>query len=386
MDRPLYPRIYAIPKQSFFLFGPRGVGKSTWANQRFPAAKRIDLLDEALFQSYLRDSESFAAELRTVPRGSWIVVDEFQRVPSLLNQVHRFIEERNLRFVLLGSSARKLKTAGTNLLAGRALKKTMYPLVPEELGNDFSLEEVLAYGSLPVIRRSDARREALRAYAELYLKEEIRAEALVRNLGGFVRFLPVSALFHAQVINVAALARDAGVARTTVAGYIDILEDTLLAFRIPGYEARLRVRERKHPKLYWLDPGVVRAIKGQLGSVAAEERGALFEGWIATLLRVYSEIKGISEEMFYWAPAESRQTEVDFLLRRGSEYLAIEVKSGPKPSGQALAGLRAVADLHGVARRLLIYTGKREMKTSDGIEIWPVGALLRALESDTLWP
>jgi len=382
----LYHRIYEPPRQSFFLFGPRGVGKSTWAKQQFPQALRIDLLDEALYQSYLVDPELFASEIRTVSPREWVIVDEIQRIPSLLNQVHRFIEDKRLRFVLLGSSARKLKSSGTNLLAGRALKRIMYPLLPEELGSDFSLEEVLAFGSLPVITQAESKPEALRAYVELYMKEEIRAEAMVRNLAGFARFLPIAALFHAQVINTATLARDAGVARTTVNGYIEILEDTLLTYRLPAFEGRLRVRERKHPKLYWIDPGLVRAIKKQTGRVAIEERGALLEGWVATLLRAYGEIHGMFDAMYYWAPAESRQTKVDFVLNRGSDFIAIEVKSGTKVSNQALSGLRAVKDLPRMVRRILLYGGRRELKSEDGVEICPVDHFLEALASDRLWP
>ncbi len=385
-ESALYPRIYKLPGQSFFLFGPRGVGKSTWARQLFPDAPRIDLLDEGLYQDYLADPDAFAAELRALSTGAWVVVDEIQRVPGLLNQVHRFIEEKRLRFVMLGSSARKLKTAGTNLLAGRALKKTMFPLLPEELGADFSLEKALTFGTLPVIVRAASKDEALRAYVELYLKEEIRAEALVRNLGGFARFLPIAALFHAQVVNTSSLARDAGVARTTVNGYLDILEDTLLAYRIPAFEARLRVRERRHPKLYWIDPGLVRAIKKHTGRPGMEEKGALLEGWIATLLRAYGELREILDEIYYWAPAEARQTEVDFVLKRGREYLAIEVKSGAKVSNQDLSGLRAVKDLPRLAHRILIYNGRREMKTADGIGIWPIEQFLEALATNQLWP
>ena len=162
--------------------------------------------------------------------------DEVQRLPALLNEVHRFIETRRLRFALLGSSARKLKAAGVNLLAGRALKKMMFPLTAAELGGAFDLDRVLRYGSVPLVWTSDAPREVLEAYAQLYLREEIRAEALVRNLPGFVRFLPVAALFNGQVINIAGIARDAGVARTTVQGYLDILEDTLIVCRLPTYE------------------------------------------------------------------------------------------------------------------------------------------------------
>lgn len=381
-----YPRLLQAPQSSFFLFGARGSGKSTWAHSLFPDAYSFDLLDEELFHSLLLDSGQFAAELRTVAPGSWVIVDEIQRIPSLLNEVHRFLENAGLRFVLLGSSARKLKTAQTNLLAGRALHKTLYPFTPEELGGDFRLEDVLRYGSLPLVWGAQTKRETLQAYIQLYVREEIRAESLVRNLPGFTRFLPIAALFHGQTLNVQSLARDAGVARTTASGYLDILEDTLLAFRLPPFEAKLRVRERKHPKLYWIDPGIVRAVKRQLGPVSAEERGALLEGWIAVLLRLYGEYRDLHEDCFYWSSTESRGTEVDFLLRRGREYLAIEVKSAQRVSSAHLSGLRAIADLKGLVRRILVYSGTRRLQTESGIALYPIKAFLKALAENTLWP
>ena len=267
-----YRRLTRPPRRSFFLLGVRGVGKSTWARQQFPDAPRIDLLDEGRYQDYLADPSLFGAELDTIPAGSWVVVDEIQRLPNLLNEVHRFIEDRGLKFALLGSSARKLKAAGVNLLAGRALNKTMHPLTPAELGGDFGLEVALDSGTIPLVWVAEERRAVLESYVQLYLREEIRAEALVRNLPGFARFLPIAALCHGEVVNVSGLARDCGVARTTVNGYLDILEDTLLAYRLPAFEAKLRVRERRHPKLYWVDPGLVRAVKKRRGFDCA--RGA----------------------------------------------------------------------------------------------------------------
>ncbi len=381
-----YPRLLKPPRESFFLFGVRGVGKSTWAESKFREARRINLLDEGVHHSFLADPSLFAAELMDLRRGQWVVVDEVQRISTLLNDVHRLIEERGLRFALLGSSARKLKTAGTNLLAGRATWKTMFPLVPEELGGDFSLDEVLGYGSIPLVWNAADKRKTLEAYVQLYLREEIRGEALVRNLPGFVRFLPIAALFHGQVINVAGIARDAGTARTTVAGYLDILEDTLLATRLPAYEARLRVRERKHPKLYWVDPGLVRAVKRQLGPVVGEERGALFEGWVFTLLRTYAEERELYDEIFYWSPPAGSATEVDFLLRRGREFVAIEVKSSARYSSALTSGLRAISDLKHLVRRILVFTGPRPLSTPEGIEVWPVRRFLDAVSSGKLWP
>lgn len=381
----LYPRLKRPPDTSFFLFGPRGVGKSTWAREKYVDAHTVDLLDEALYQELLADPTPFAGQLRALPDDKWVVVDEVQRIPALLNEVHRFIEERGVRFALLGSSARKLKTAGTNLLAGRALWKTMFPLVPEELGDDFDLEMTLRFGSIALVWQAADPRATLESYVQLYVREEIKAEALVRNLPGFVRFLPVAGLFHGQTVNVSAIARDAGVARTTVAGYLEILEDTLLATRLPAYEARLRVRERKHPKLYWVDPGLVRAVKKQLGPLATEETGPLLEGWVFTLLRAYAEERELYEEIFYWAPLQSRRTEVDFLLRRGRELLALEVKSTRRFSASQLTGLRAIGESESIVRRILVYVGDRELRTEEGIEVWPLDRFLAALARDGLW-
>jgi len=308
-----------------------------------------------------------------------------QRLPSLLNEVHRFIEDAGLRFVLTGSSARKLRRTGVNLLAGRALTRTMYPLLPAELGRDFDLEKVLSHGSLPIVWSSPSKQETLKAYVQTYLKEEIQAEALARNLAGFSRFLPVAALFHAQTLNVSALARDAGVSRMTVSGYLDVLEDTLLAFRLPAYEAKLRVRERKHPKLYWIDPGLVRAVKKQLTPLAQEERGALLEGLVAVVLRAYGEYAGLFDDLAYWSPTDAARTEVDFLLRRGDHFLAIEVKSSARLSHDRLGGLRAIESLRGLRRRVLVYAGARELRTEDGIDVWPVSRLFHAIERGTLF-
>jgi len=382
----LYPRALSPPKGSFFLFGPRGTGKSTWLRGAFPQAHRIDLLDEGLYQSYLADASGFAGHLRALDPGSTVVVDEVQRLPALLNEVHRHIEDRKLRFVLCGSSARKLKTAGTNLLAGRAVRRYLHPFVPEELGKDFDLDEALRFGTLPVVWTAPDRAEALAAYAQLYLKEEIQAEALVRNLPGFARFLPVAALFHAEVVNVAGMARDAGAARATVGDYLEILEDTLLAFRLPAFEARLRVRERRHSKLYWADAGLPRAMKRQLGPPTAEERGHLFEGWVASLLRAYRDYRGLFDDWGYWAAGKGSSVEVDFVLRQSGDLVAVEVRAGQKVFEADLRGLRAMAELPGVRRRLVVCRGERRQKTADGIEILPAAAFHAELALGTLFP
>jgi len=378
------PRLLHPPRQSFFLFGPRGSGKSTWIRHHFPRSPRFDLLDEALYQELLVNPAGFADRIRHLPARSWVCVDEVQRLPSLLNEVHRFIEEKGLRFVLSGSSARKLRRGGVNLLAGRALVRSMHPFLPPELEGRFSLEAALRIGTLPVVLASTRPEETLRAYVLSYLKEEIQAEALVRALSGFARLLPIAALLHGQMVNVASLARDASVARTTVNNYLEVLEDTLLVFRVPGFEARLRVRERKHPKLYWVDAGVARAAKGQLGQVAAEERGPLFEGLVANCLRAWNDYRGLYDEISYWAPTEVRGLEVDFLLRRGKRFVAIESKAGTRYRPEDAKGLEAVAELPGMSRRLLVYAQSPRLTTASGVEVMSFDALIESLQRGRL--
>jgi len=260
----------------------------------------------------------------------------------------------------------------------------MHPFVPEELGVQFNLEEALQFGLLPIVWDSTAKVETLSAYAQLYLKEEIQAEALVRNLPGFARFLPLAALFHGQTVNVTNIAREAGVARTTVAGYLEILEETLLCFRLPAYEAKLRVRERKLPKWYWCDPGIVRAMKRSSGSLAPEERGALFEGIVAQLLRAYKDYRGICDDIYYWAPSGRSETEVDFLLLRGLDLIAVEAKSGSTFTDTWCKGLRAIAQLKGLTRRIIVYPRGPVLKTKDGIDVFPFQHFSDLLASSSL--
>lgn len=369
-------RLFAPPRGSYFLLGPRGSGKSTWLGQLHPKAHWVDLLDEGRYQSYLVDPALFSSELDALSDGSTVVVDEIQRLPNLLNVVHQKIEAKRLRFALSGSSARKLRRSGVNLLAGRALMRRLHPFVPEELGKDFRLDEALDTGTLPIILAAENRRDTLSSYVHLYLKEEIQAEAATRNLAGFARFLPIAALFHGQALNVSSLARDAGVARTTVQGYLQILDDTLFTFQVPAYEARLRVREKRHAKLYWVDPGLVRAVAGNSGPPEVSAIGPLFEGWIAQCLRAYNDYYGLYDEIAYWSPAEARHTEVDFLLRRGRRFVAVEVKATRRWRPDLAKGLRAISDLEGVDRRIVVYLGRQTLRPEPGIEVLPVEKFL----------
>ncbi len=357
----------------------------TWARAAFPHAHVVDLGDDRVGQRLLADPSEFARELRaTMPR-QVVIVREVHRVPAILPEVRRAMEDDDRRFVVLGSSVCPLRAVASTL-ARHLPPLTMYPLVPVELGQDFELERVLRFGSLPAIWEAAYPRGALDDFVQKYVREEIRGEATVRNLAAFLRFLPAAALAHGRVVNVAALARDSAASRTTIDGYLAVLRDTLMATLVPAFEPRLRVRERRHPKLYWTDAGVVRAVKRQLGDVAAEERGPLLEGLALTVLRAHNQRGDVFDDIGYWAPGQARATEVDFLLRRGREYLAMEIDTTTRQATSRLAGLRAIAGLPRLARRVLVYLGDRPHRTEEGIDMWPLPQWLDAVASSRLWP
>ncbi|MCY4524380.1 MAG: AAA family ATPase [Halobacteriovoraceae bacterium] len=383
MQNKIYPRLFQCPKSSFFLFGPRGVGKTTLVRKLNLASREVSLLDEERYQNYLRSPGMFYEELSSLKPNKWVFVDEIKRLPNLLNEVHRLMEDKKLRFILTGSSARKLRRSGVNLLAGRAVYRYLYPLTPMEMKKDFSLNSALETGTIPLIQNAENKREVLNAYVQIYLKEEIQAEAVVRNLAGFARFLPVAAVLHGQSINLSNIARDCEVARPTVTGFFQILQDTLLLRTLEAYEAKLRVRERKRAKCYFVDPGIVRAIKKQYGPVAMEEKGPLFEGLIHTLLVFQKDTYGDMDDLFYWAPAEAKKTEVDFILIRNKEKIAIEVKATEKIRPEHFFGLRAVSNLKGVKRRILVYLGKRN-RIQNGIEIYGFDSFVELLRKRSL--
>ena len=381
-----YQRVISIPERSFFLFGPRGVGKSTWLKAHVQAARSINLLIESTYQSFLADATLFRMQLANVKPGEFVTVDEIQRLPQLLNDIHYLIEEKKIKFALSGSSARKLKRAGVNLLAGRAIRKEMFPLTREELGPDFEIEKILMSGSLPLIWNADGDKEVLEAYVQTYLKEEIQAEALVRNLPGFHRFLPIASIFNANVINISNIARDAGIKRSTAEGYIEILEDTLLTFRLRPFEGRLRVKEKKHPKLYWIDTGIARTAKRAFGTPAPEERGHLFESWFAATLRAYQSYRDLFDDWHFWAPTEKSNIEVDFLLWKGESCVAIEVKASRTFKPEFVKGLNALRDSGKIKfnRLILVYLGNEPLR-SEGIEVLPLKEILDDIESGNLW-
>lgn len=385
-DGITYKRIITVPTKTFFLFGARGTGKTTLLKKEFKDAYFINLLDESKYQSYLGDIDLFRRHVSARPPKQRIVIDEVQRLPEVLNYVHDMIETQGRRFVLTGSSARKLKRKGVNLLAGRALVKHLYPLVPTEMDHDFDLHKALRFGTLPIVVSDESAEETLQAYALTYVQQEIKAEALVKNLQGFSRFLPIAALCHGQVVNISNIARDSGVSRTTVNGFFEILEDTLIASFLPAYRSQPKVRELRHPKFYFFDSGVVRTIKKQSGPIDDDEKGFLFEGFVYHCLKAYGAYLSLFDNLSYWSPLDAKSLEVDFLVHQGREITAIEVKAKKHLRPDDIKGLRAVESLKGIKQRLIVYMGLERQDLGQGILALPFEEFCLMLSKGKMTP
>jgi len=324
----------------------------------------------------------FRAEVRTRPREEWIVVDEVQRVPKLLDEIHFLMEEEGYRrFALTGSSARKIKRGGANLLAGRAVVKELFPLTSAETGFSVPVPQLIRFGSLPLSVTApddEGREDFLRAYVTTYLSEEIRAEGLVRNLGGFSRFLEVAALAAGQRMNVSGVARDAGVSRETVRGYFEVLVDTLVGRWLPAYRPRAKVKEVARPKLYWFDPGVLHAAAGGFDQpLSADWNGVLLEHFLLHEIESRRHYAGLKGSLGYWAtPAGG---EVDFVWWRGERVVAIEAKHSGSFRREYLKGLQSFGRTMR-ARTFLVYSGDRELEI-DGTRVLPLETFLRRLHA-----
>lgn len=355
-------RLLHPPTHSFFLFGPRGSGKSTWLRQQYPSAATIDLLDPETQRQYAAAPERLRAFVEGHPEAQTVVVDEVQKVPELLDVVHQLMERtKTPRFILTGSSARKLKRTGVDLLAGRALLKTMHPFLAAELGAAFSLERALHEGLLPLVVGAEHPLEVLRSYAALYVREEVQLEGLVRRVGHFARFLEAVSFSHAAVLNTTQVARDCAVERKTVEHYLEILEDLLLAFRVPVFAKRAKRHLASHPKFYYFDAGVFRSLR-PAGPVDTPEEigGAALEGLVAQHLRAWGAYQEKPADVFFWRTKAG--LEVDFIVYGEGVFGAIEVKNSARLRPRDLAGLRAFAEDYPSATRLLLYRGRERLK------------------------
>ena len=374
----MYPRLLqAPPRQSFFLFGPRGVGKTAWLHQQFPAALFFDMLDYQVYTELLASPQRLGER---IPQGQkeWVVVDEVQRVPELLNEVHRLIESRRLRFVLTGSSARKLRGRGINLLAGRAVTRHMHPLTALELGKDFDLKRAVRFGCLPLACTSENPEDYLKSYAATYLREEVQQEGLTRNIGAFSRFLETASFSQGNVLNMAAVARECAISTKVVEDYFSILEDLLIAIRLPVFTKRAKRKLIAHPKFYFFDAGVFQAIRPR-GPLDAPEQihGPALETLFLQQVRALNDYKDLGYRLHYWRTASG--DEVDCVLYGERGLRAFEVKMAHNVRPDDLRSLLRFLSDFPQAKTHLLYLGQRRWHDR-GIEVLPFEECVATLD------
>ena len=376
-NRSVYiERVLDLPslllKKSHFLFGPRQTGKTSLIRHSLKGVRSYDLLDTSVYLALSQNPGRISQELD--PRDEIVVVDEIQRLPVLLNEIHRLIEERGIRFLLTGSSARKLRRGGVNLLGGRARTKYMHPLTYRELGNQFDLLKAIDRGLLPSIYLSDDPRADLQAYTGSYLQQEIVAEGITRNIPAFCRFLKVAALCNGTVVNFTNVSNDAQVPRTTVYEYFEILKDTLLLHELPAWRKSKKRKPLASSKYYFFDVGVVATLQGREFRQGTPEFGEAFETYLMHELVSYSDyISG--EPLSYWRSTSG--FEVDFIL---GDHTAIEVKAKENLSTQDLKPLRALAEEKKLKRYLCVSLEPRR-RNLENLTILPLREFLEALWS-----
>ena len=359
--------------QSYFLFGPRGSGKSAFVENFYRDGLLVDLLDSAVFNELLANPRALSAR---IPEGfsSWVVIDEVQKVPALLDEVHRLIEKRRLKFVLTGSSARRLRRGHVNLLAGRALTRRLHPLTAAELGGDFNLARALEYGHLPAACTADNPGDFLKSYVHTYLREEIQQEGLTRNLPAFGRFMEAASFSQGAPLNISAIARDCAVSRKVAENYFSILRDTLLSHEIPVFARRAKRDLVARVKFYFFDAGVFRAIRpAGPYDFDAETGGVALETLVLQELAARNDYSDFNYTIHYWRTRQG--AEVDFVLYGERGLKAIEVKNSPRARREALKGLRLFKKEHPQARLMFVYTGRRRFH-EDGVDIVPAEMFL----------
>jgi len=374
----MYTRLLKPPSsnKSFFLFGPRGTGKTHWLRVNFPNALYLDLLGSKLYLSLQAAPDRLEALIPPSFK-EWIILDEVQRVPELLNEVHRLIENHHYKFILTGSSARSLRKKGVNLLAGRALTYKMHPLTCIEVGSDFSLPHALRYGQLPEVFSEEFTEKYLQTYVETYLSTEILQEGLTRNLGAFSRFLETASFSQGSILNVSEVSREAKIDRKVVENYFTILEDLLVASRLSVFTKRAKRQLVAHPKFYFFDVGVFRTIRPQGPLDSPEEaEGPALETLVYQELSAINDYFDLGYELFYWRT--SHQVEVDFILYGPKGLLAFEVKRGASVSLKDLNGLEAFQKDYPEAKLFFLYGGQQK-EYRGNIQILPIEEALKTL-------
>jgi predicted AAA+ superfamily ATPase len=378
----MFSRALKLPpagSETFFLWGPRQTGKSTLLKSAYPHALWIDLLKADEYRKHLQNPERLRLEVEGQNPTPFIVIDEIQKVPALLDEVHWLHENRAARFALCGSSARKVKRGQANLLGGRAVRYELRGLCARELGGDFDLDRMINNGYLPNIYLSGNPAGLLASYVGDYLKEEIAAEGAARNLPAFSEFLWSSALSDCEIVNFTNIARECGISAPTVKGYFDILTDTLLGSWLPSFTKRPKRRVIQAPKFYFSDVGIVNHLTKRGGlEQGSELYGKAFENYIHHELRCHEIYSGPDRRLSYWRLASG--LEVDFII--GDMSAAIEAKAVRRVTPDHLKGLRQlVLDYPETRSRHLVCLETRRMKTEDGIEILPLEDFLHDLRS-----
>ncbi len=344
---------------------------------RFPGAASYDLLDGGETLRLTSEPQTLYRELSMLPKGAWAVIDEVQKVPALLDEVHRLIETRGLRFVLSGSSARKLRRGDVNLLAGRAIVLAMMPLVSEELAYRVDASRLVRYGSLPMAIDAEDPRPFLRSYAETYLLQEVQAEALARNVGAFARFLEVAARQNGQTTNASGIAKAVGVGRDTVSSHFEILVDTLIGYWLPPWKLKSANKQVAHSKFYFFDSGVARALSGRLPyPPTSEELGPLAETFLLNELRAYLAYSALDYRLHFWRTHDG--AEVDVLCEAANGFVAIEIKSATRWDKRFNRGLRRLREHLPHTACYGVYFGERAAQWDD-VRVLPALDFLKRL-------
>lgn len=377
----IYDRLLDInpeSKHSIFLFGPRGTGKTSWLRSHFKRAVYYDLLDDDTYMRLLAWPKRIAEDI-SPDFDDWIIIDEIQKAPKLLDEVHRLIEHRHLKFILTGSSARKLRQVGVNLLAGRAITLHMHPLTTIELAGDFNLATALTHGLLPMVYTHEDPAQYLASYITTYLREEVLQEGLTRNIALFTRFLETASFSQGEQVNFTAIAREVGHNRHTIANFFDILEDLLIGYRIYPFTRRAQRDIVTSPKFYYFDTGVYRAIR-PVGPLDSREEidGAALETLFLQQVKAINDYFHLGYGVFYWRTTAG--VEVDFVLYGENGFHAFEIKRKQKISKHDLKGLFAFKNDYPEVVTYLLYGGSNTY-IENGIIICPYEQTLRSLKT-----